>query len=94
MGIKLHGFLCDSCRTFRTFGGVKLCEDDLKDFEDDSISLKKYSYMKLDGWEYYNYNEDFTTGWIRLKDGFKCYCPKCARLLKLNKLISKLKRND
>jgi len=95
MGIKLEGFLCDNCRTFRTFEGVKANHTDLDDMEAGKNVIPNLSYAKLEGWEYYNYitdpNDKFNDDWIMVGHGFKCYCPKCARILKLNKVISKIK---
>lgn len=95
MGIKLEGFLCDNCRIFRTFEGVKANHTTLDDMEEGKNVLPNLSYVKTKGWEYYNYisdtNDGFKNEWIMIGDGFKCYCPKCARILKLNKVISKIK---
>jgi len=98
MGIKLEGFLCDSCRIFTIFTGVKSSPDDLDDIAEGKSVLPNLSYVKTEGWEYYNYIQDpddgFTSEWIKIGKGFKCYCPKCARILKLKKVISNIKSYD
>lgn len=93
MGIKLHGFLCDNCRIFTTFTGVKSSHVDLKLLEDEKNNekvLSNLSYAKIPNWHYYNIIEESNNEWFKAKKDFKCYCPRCARILKLNKIISKI----
>ena len=99
MGVKLEGFLCDNCRTFRIFGGVMLSPDNLdvdlgvpESKEESTLIEGGFGYVKEPGWHYYNVVKIKNMGdeWIRWTDKSKCYCSKCDRTLKLKKLISKI----
>lgn len=104
MGVKLGGFVCDNCRTFTTFGGV-MSEPDIdidnliegsEDNEQERMINSNLAYSKEPGWGYYNIIEvaHMDNNWIRWSKKSKCYCPKCDRMLKLEKLISKTKKHD
>jgi len=94
MGIKLHGFICDNCRTFRTFEGVASYDVD-GIFLNDDLS-PNLIYAKIKGWRYYNTKDagNMGSGWIVWTKKSKCYCPKCDRIIKLKKIITKLKSHD
>ena len=90
MGIKLEGFLCDNCRIFHTFEGVASFDvDDI--FFNDELSTNVI-YAKIEGWKYYNVKkvDHMNSNWIYWTKKSKCYCPKCDRVLKLKKIISKI----
>ena len=94
MGIKMEGFLCDNCRIFRIFTGVASYDvDDIILNDDLSPNLL---YAKIEGWKYYNVDENTHMGsdWIVWRKNSKCYCPKCDRIIKLRNIITKLKRHD
>jgi len=94
MAIKLGGFVCDNCRTFRQFEGV-MSHDVDEIFFNDTLS-NNLLFVKIKDWGFYNTIEKSTTenDWIKWTLKSKCYCPKCDRILKLKKLISKLKSHD
>ena len=92
MSVKLEGFVCDNCRTFRTFEGV--ASESLDGiFQKDGNELgPNLIFHKIEGWKYYHVDEHthMGKGWIRWADKAKCYCPKCDRKLKLKKVIPKI----
>ena len=98
------GFVCDHCRFFTTFEGVMAAPDgidfdlDVPEEEEEEVLVKSnLAFVKSKDWGYYNViplTFMASDDWIKWTKKSKCYCPRCNRLIKLNKLISKLKRHD
>jgi len=78
MGLKMGGFVCDNCSCFSPFSGAKNGSE----------------FRRNGGWVYYNIiplNKDWFK-WVSGKT--ECYCMDCDRLIKLNKIVTKLKKHD
>lgn len=95
MGIKIDGFVCDNCRTFRKHVGVSSSDpDDL--FEIVSEIKQTISFKKIVGWKYYNVLPSISgkETWLRWSSDSTCYCPSCDRVVKIKKILLKLKNNE